>query len=190
LPEFYRPFMPGSVQLSLNVRCAGTCPSQAQFTQRIMTVHPALQVHRVQRLDDVYAEQTGRPRAVAAVSGTLAVIALVAAAAGFVGVLSYAVGLRRREFGIRAALGASRSSLWALVFADGFRVVSVGMAFGMLAAWWLARATAALHFGVTATDPWTWVMVGLVVLAATVAAVWYPAREAGRADPTMLLKSE
>ncbi len=189
-PEFYFPFTPGSTQLSLNIRCQADCPSAARLTQQILSVHPALQVHRVQRLDEPYAEHTGRPRAVAAVSLTLAGIALLAAAAGFFGVLSYAVGLRRREFGIRAALGASRATLWALVVGDGLRVVGVGIAFGSIAAWWLAQTMATLHYGVSVTDPWTWGGVSVLTLMTAALAAWRPAREASRANPTMLLRSE
>ena len=104
--------------------------------------------------------------------------------------LSYAVGRRRREFGIRTALGATPGQIQRLVLHDGMFVAVIGIAIGTAAAWLLARALASLQYGVAISDPSTWGVV-LGLLAVTMAAAsWHPAREATQADPALLLREE
>jgi putative ABC transport system permease protein len=138
----------------------------------------------------VYFEELARPRAAAALGFTFAGIAVLAAAGGLFSVLSYAVGRRRREFGIRTALGASPAVIGRLVLRNGFAITAAGIAVGTIAAWSLARALASLQYGVAITDPVTWVVVlGLLGLT-TAAASWRPAQDAMRTDPVMLLREE
>src|SRR5262249_48298278 len=144
----------------------------------------------VRTLDSVYADELAGPRATAALGSTFAAIALVAAAGGLFSVLSYAVGRRRREFGIRAALGASPAGIARVVLHDAAVVSITGIAIGAAAAWLLSRALASLQYGVTIADPATWAGVIATLIAATAAATWWPARSAMRTDPLMLLREE
>jgi predicted permease len=190
LPEFYHPLDGVPNYAMLSVRCEGTCPNVAVVRQRLVTAHSAVRVNAVRLLDDVYFEELARPRASAALGFTFAAIAVLAAAGGLFSVLSYAVGRRRREFGIRTALGASRSQIRRLVLRDGMMVALAGIGLGAVAAWFLARTLVSLQYGVTVTDPLSWVVVFALLLVTTLAAAWRPARAAASADPILLLREE
>ncbi len=138
----------------------------------------------------MYFEQLAQPRAVAALGFTFAAIAVLAAAAGLFSVLTYAVGRRKREFGIRSALGASPAQIQTLVMRDGLLVALTGVAIGSVAAWSLARAIASFQYGVSLSDPSTWLVVLAVIAVTTIAASWRPARSATRVSPVLLLKDE
>ena len=141
-------------------------------------------------LDSVYFKELATPRAAAAMGFAFAAVAIVAAASGLFTVLSYGVSRRRREFGIRTALGSSPAQIRGLVLRDGLTVALAGVAIGSVAAWWLARGLAALEYGVTPADPITWSVVFSVIGVTTMAACWRPARQATHVDPVMLLREE
>ena len=147
-------------------------------------------MNSVQALEDVYFEQLARPRAAAALGFAFALVAVLAAAGGLFSVLSYAVGRRKREFGIRTALGASPVQICRLVVRDGVMVAAIGIAIGTVTASALGRALASLQYGVTIADPFTWTFVLGVLAVTTLAASWRPARQAMRADPVLLLREE
>jgi putative ABC transport system permease protein len=189
-PEFYMPFSGIRGQGWINIRCRGTCPDTASVRQQIRAAHPELNVYDADALEDLYFEQLAQPRAVAALGFTFAAIAVLAAAAGLFSVLTYAVGRRKREFGIRSALGASPAQIQALVMRDGVVVALAGVAIGSVAAWSLARAIASFQYGVSLNDPGTWLVVLGVITITTLAASWRPARSATRVSPVLLLKDE
>jgi predicted permease len=189
-PEFYEPFSGVGSYAMISIRCGGTCPDPALVRQRLGATHPGVRLIEVRPLEDLYFEQLARPRAAAALGFAFAAIAVLAAAGGLFSVLSYAVAQRRREFGIRAALGASPGQLRRLVLRDGGLVALVGVALGTGAAWLLARGLASLQYGVAVSDPVSWALVLGVIAATTMAASWRPAREAMRVDPVLLLRDE
>jgi putative ABC transport system permease protein len=189
-PEFYEPFAGVGSYAMMSVRCGARCPDTALIRQQLLDTHPAVRVVNVQALDDVYFEQLARPRAAAALGFTFAGVALLAAAGGLFSALSYAVGRRKREFGIRTAVGASPDQLRRVVLRDGYVVAVSGVAMGSVAAWSLGRALASLQYGVTITDPLTWTLVLAVLGVTTFVASWGPARHAMRADPVLLLREE
>jgi predicted permease len=188
-PEIYTAFS-GVGGYSLNIRCRSTCPDTALVRQKIRAAHSALTVNDVDALEDLYFEQLAQPRAVAALGFTFAAIAVLAAAAGLFSVLTYAVGRRKREFGIRSALGASPAQIQRLVMRDGLFVALAGVAIGSLAAWSLATAIASFQYGVSLNDPGTWLVVLGVITTTTLVASWRPARTATRVSPVSLLKDE
>jgi len=114
----------------------------------------------------------------------------VLAAAGIYGVLSGSVAERTREIGVRSALGASRRSILALVVRQGMQLTAIGTVIGLAGAFIATRAIAVLLFGITRTDPLTYV--GMVLLLGGVSAVacWIPAWRAARVDPVITLRSE
>jgi ABC-type antimicrobial peptide transport system permease subunit len=127
------------------------------------------------------------------ITGLFAVFAAVAlglAAVGLYGLISYTVSQRRREIGVRLALGAPRGNILRLVLGQGLRLAALGLAVGMLLGFGLARVMASALVGVSATDPVTFTVVpailGLVALAATA----IPARRAARYDPAVVLRAE
>jgi predicted lysophospholipase L1 biosynthesis ABC-type transport system permease subunit len=189
-PEFYLPFTGVGAYAMLSVGCDAGCPDPALLRQRISTTHPAVRVNEVRTLDSSYAELLARPRAAAALAFAFAVIAVLAAAGGLFSVLSYAVGRRRREFGIRAAVGASPSQLGRVVMREGGVVTLAGVVIGAIAAMALGRALASLQYGVTASDPISWTMILGAITLTTLVAAWRPAHEAIRTDPVVLLREE
>jgi hypothetical protein len=190
LPEIYFSFATGGGQAMLSVGCAGPCPSLPSVRRRIQDVHAGLRLVNLGVLDDAYSEHLSRPRAAAALGGAFAVVALAAAAGGLLSVLTYAVNRRRREFGIRAAIGASSAQLRRLVLKDGATVAAMGLALGVGAGWLLDRAMSAMQYGVSPGDPVTWAVVVVVAGVTTLAASWRPASQAMRVDPAKLLREE
>lgn len=190
LPEFYLPLTLGAAQVGVGLRCATRCPDEATIRERVRAINPNAIVYSVQPLQAAYAEMLSRPRAASALGFAFAVVSLVAAAGGVFSVLSYAVGRRRREFGIRVAMGAQASEIRRLVLGDGLSVAAAGLALGAVLAWMLSRAIVTLAFGVTIGSPLVWATTIAVVGAATLLAAWRPAVTAMRADPLILLRDE
>jgi ABC-type antimicrobial peptide transport system permease subunit len=149
-----------------------------------------VRVLEARALDSVYFKDLATPRAAAAMGFAFATVAIVAAASGLFTVLSYGVSRRRREFGIRTALGSSAAQIRGLVLREGLTVALAGVAIGSVAAWWLARGLASLEYGVTNADPVTWSIVLGVIALTTIAASWQPARHATHVDPVTLLREE
>jgi predicted permease len=189
-PEFYHPLDGVRDYAMLSIRCGAVCPNDAVIRQRLVATLPTVRVNEVRVLDEVYFEELARPRASAALGSTFAAIAVLAAAGGLFSVLSYAVGRRRREFGIRTALGASRAQIGRLVMRDGMTVALAGIALGAGAAWLLGRTLVSLQYGVSMADPASWAVVFTVLLATALAAAWRPARAAAGANPVTLLREE
>jgi predicted permease len=119
-----------------------------------------------------------------------AAVAVLLAALGIYGVLSFAVAQRTRELAVRTALGARRTQLMALVFRSGLEVVVVGMAFGLIASSWLVRAIRALLVDVSPLDPVTYAGAAAVLGLTVVAAILVPAIRATRLDPVIALQTE
>jgi predicted permease len=188
-PEIYTAFTEHGGYI-LNIRCRNSCPGMATIRQQVRAAHPELTVNAADSLEELYFLQIAQPRAVAALSFAFAAIAVTAAAAGLFSVLTYAVGRRKREFGVRSALGASPAQIQMLVMRDGLIVAVTGVMIGIVSAWSLARALAAFQYGVTFIDPSTWVVVLSVIAVTTVAACWRPARSATLVSPVLALKDE
>ncbi|HUL72598.1 MAG TPA: FtsX-like permease family protein, partial [Vicinamibacterales bacterium] len=111
-------------------------------------------------------------------------------ASGLFSLLSFSVARRRREFGIRSALGASPSAVRSLVWQDGLTVIVTGISAGTIAAVFISRFLAALFYEVTIADPLSWGIVAGVLAASIAAASWPPARSAALANPVTLLREE
>jgi len=190
LPQFYTAFTAGGNQFMVSVRCAAACPSIPVLRRRLEAIQASLRINNVARLEDAYAEQLARPRAAAGFGGAFAVVAVLTAAGGLLSVLTYAVGRRRREFGIRTALGASPAEIRRLVLRDGLLVTAIGVAVGAGGAWALSRVIASLEYGVSSRDPMTWTIVLVAIGATALVACWRPARQAMRVDPVILLREE
>ena len=155
-----------------------------------MPIESSLRPGTVEPLADRFDRDLVAPRMSAVAAIVFAMVALVTAAGGLFSTLSYAVGRRRREFGIRAALGGSSRAIGRLVLRDASITAALGLGLGSVAAWWLASMLTALQFGVTIDDPASWVTVVAVLGVATFAASWRPMRTAMCADPAVLLREE
>ncbi|MGH9331926.1 MAG: FtsX-like permease family protein, partial [Vicinamibacterales bacterium] len=116
--------------------------------------------------------------------------ALLLAAAGLYAVISSSTSQRTREFGVRIALGAGRREIVGLVLREGLLLSAIGLVVGVGGALWLTRFLRSLLFGVTATDPVTFVAVGCAILAIAIIACYLPARRAIKVDPLIALRAE
>jgi putative ABC transport system permease protein len=103
--------------------------------------------------------------------------------------MSYSVVQRTREIGIRVALGAHSRTVLSLVIAQGLRLVIIGVALGLIAAFAVTRLIGSLLFGVTATDPATFIITSLVLLIVAIVASYLPARRAARVDPLVAFRN-
>jgi putative ABC transport system permease protein len=189
-PQFYQPFVAGSSDVYMNLRCAGRCPDEAVIRRRIFTTVSGANIVSFGALSEAYREELARPRGAVALGSTFAAIAVLAAAGGLFSVLTYAVGRRRREFGIRVALGASPTQIRRQVLLDGANVTALGVGIGIAASVALARVVASLEYGVTSFDPLTYGLVLGLLATTTLVASWRPARRAMRVDPAELLRDE
>jgi putative ABC transport system permease protein len=141
-------------------------------------------------MDEVAAEATQGQRFRAALVSTFAGIALVLAAVGIFGVLTFTVRERMREFGVRVALGATTSDILRLVVGSGLKIAVSGVAIGLAAAAILTRTLASLLFGVTPLDPVTFLAAPAVLVVTALAACVAPALRAVRVDPAVTLRQE
>jgi len=123
-------------------------------------------------------------------SGTVSLLALIIAATGIYGMLSYHVVERTSEIGIRMALGAQRRSVLLLIVLDGMKLAGIGTAIGIVAAVVLTRVLASLLFGVASTDAFTFAAVSLGALIVALLACYVPARRATKVDPLVALRNE
>jgi putative ABC transport system permease protein len=144
---------------------------------------------RVEFVDDQYARQFADRRLAATIVGGFGTLAFIVALAGIYGLMAFLVAERRREIGIRLALGADGPAVRRLVLGSALRLALAGAVLGIGATVAAARWAESQLFGISATDPLTIAVVTLAVLAAALLATWHPARQAGRVDPTVLLRN-
>jgi putative ABC transport system permease protein len=178
-------------EINLVIRTDGDPSSFVPALRSIVRdVEPTAALGRVGTLASRVADSVSEPRFATAVLAVFAVLALGIASAGLYGVLSYNVSQRKREIGIRAALGATRRNLLLLVVRQGLLVTSVGLAAGMLASALLSRRLQPLLFGIQPLDPASFALMPFVLLIVAAAACAVPARRAAATDPATTLRSE
>jgi len=158
--------------------------------REVQTLDPALPVFNVMALDSFIGRTISGWRLSALLLGLFASLALLLAAVGIYGVLSYSTEQRTREIGLRMALGAQRSDVLRLIVGQGLKVVAAGVVIGLVAALALSRVMKSLLFGVTATDPLTFAGVALLLVVVALIACFIPARRAAKTDPMVTLRQE
>ena len=156
----------------------------------VSTLDAALPIVGYRSMDAVISDSVARPRFLAQLLGIFATTALLLSAIGTYGVLAFAVMERRREIGIRMALGATEQGVLAMVLRQGMTLAVTGLVIGLLGAAALTRLTTTLLYGVTPLDPATFASVGVFMLLVAAAAAVIPARRATRVDPLTALRSD
>jgi predicted permease len=173
------------------VRFDGRAPGIAEAIRRALQKRNSEQViYGVQTMKEVITETLGARRYSMILLGVFGAVALVLSSVGIYGVISYLVGQRTHEIGIRIALGAQRSDVLRLVLGEGAKMALVGVAIGLVAAFALTRLMANLLFGVSATDPLTFAAVAILLTGVSQAACYIPARRAMKVDPLVALRYE
>jgi len=153
-------------------------------------IDPQQPLTSVKTMEQVIGTTTAPRRLNALLLGVFAAIALTLATLGIYSVISYSITLRTAEIGLRMALGASRPAILIMVLRQGIVLTAIGAAIGLIGALALTRWMSSLLFGVSATDPATYVIVLLVALGAALLACSIPARRATRVDPLVALRYE
>jgi putative ABC transport system permease protein len=185
LPQFQQP-IPYAV---LVVRGRGD-PARlaAPVRESVKSLDPDLPVDKVTTLRDVVAASLAQSRFKAVLLALFAGLALVLAVVGVYGVVSYSVGQRTHEIGVRMALGAGRDSVLLLVVRQGMTQVLIGLALGLAGAWYASRLLAGEIYGLSVTDPLTFVAMPLALGLVALAANYFPARRATQVDPLVALR--
>ena len=147
-------------------------------------------IAKVRTMEQVMSEATARQNFNMVLLTVFAGIALLLAAIGIYGLMSYAVEQRTHEFGIRMALGAARSDMLRMVVLHGMRMAVAGVVIGLAAAYGLTRLIESMLFGVHANDPLTFAFVAAILTAVALLASYVPARRATKVDPIIALRYE
>jgi predicted permease len=185
-------FRAGGRGVTFAIRCerAGTESFLREVATAIHAVNPSLPLAKVRTLNDVYKRSMARTSFALVLLGIAGAMALALAIVGVYGVLAYAVGQRRREVGIRLALGAEPRALKWLFVRKGLILNCVGGIIGLALAGGLSRWISSLLFGVTPLDPLTYIASSAVIAASVMVASYVPARQAAFVDPMETLRSE
>lgn len=157
---------------------------------QIWSVDPAQPVASVATMEQVLASSVATRRFNMMLLGVFAIVALALAAVGIYGVISYTVSERTHEIGIRVALGAQGSNVLRLVVGQGMILALTGVGVGLLGAFALTRLMSSLLFGVTATDPLTFIAIPLILMGTALGACFVPALRATKVDPIVALRYE
>ncbi len=189
LPERILPLAAGGVAVVLRTQGNPTA-IMVPVRRAVYEIDPREVIYSVQTLDEVIAGSLAARRLSMILLGAFAVLALVLSCIGIYGVISYLVGQRTHEIGIRVALGAQRGDVMRLVLGQGAKLALIGVAIGIAAALGLTRLMANQLFGVTAHDPLTFVAVAILLTLVALLACYLPARRAVRVDPMIALRYE
>jgi putative ABC transport system permease protein len=141
-------------------------------------------------METIVSESLAGRRLTMLLLGIFAGLALLLAAVGIYGLISYAVTQRTHEIGIRMALGANSRNVLGMVVGDSIRMIAIGVGVGLAAAFFLTRFMRSLLFGVSETDPVTFAVIPALLAAVALAATYIPARRATRVDPMVALRHE
>ncbi len=179
-----------TVTFAIRSERAGTEGFLKQVQQAVWSVNADLPLAAVRTMQDVYDQSLAQTSFTLVMLGIAAAMALALGIIGIYGVVSYVIGQRLHEIGVRMALGARPRDILHLVLGQSGKLAAAGIGLGLLASFGLTRLMATMLFGVSATDPVTLVAVPLMLFAVALVASYIPARRAMRVDPMVALRHE
>ena len=192
--QLYEPFRQVPVSWSgvgVVVRSEGGSSASFDSIRKVIQAHNKQNViSRPQTMNEVIAASLAQQRFMMILLDSFAVTALLLASLGLYGVISYLVGQRTHELGIRLALGAQRSDVLRLVLSHGMKMALAGTALGLVAALGLTRLLSKMLYGVSATDPITFAVITMILIGVALLACFLPARRATKVDPLVALRYE
>jgi predicted permease len=192
-PALFRPLLRDyNTTVTLAARTTGGDPNAviAALRREVQELDPTLPLYEVKTLEEHMRVPLFPARAAAVILGSFGALALLLAAVGIYGVMSYAVAGRTREIGVRMALGASRRNVLGLIVGQGMALALIGLGAGLLAALAAARLLTGLLYGVSPGDPLTFAAVVLLLSLVALLACYVPARRATKVDPMVALRYE
>jgi ABC-type antimicrobial peptide transport system permease subunit len=192
--DLYVPFLRTATvfdRLDLTVRYRGNTDRVATAVREtIWDIDPDLPVGTMLTMDERRARSMNAPRFYSTLFAVFASVAFLLAGSGIYASMTYVVGQRRRELGIRVAIGGTPNSVLRMVMRRGMGVTTVGLLLGLGGAWALSRLLESLLFGIRATDPITFLSVSLMLGVISMFACYIPSRRAASADPLEVLKAD
>jgi predicted permease len=179
-----------TVTFAIRSNRAGTEGFLNEIRQAVWSVNSSLPLASVRTMQEIYSQSLARTSFTLVMLGIAGAMALVLGIIGIYGVISYSVSQRRREIGIRLAVGAQQSELRQMFVRSGLALAGIGVVIGLATAAGLMRLMKSLLFGISPLDPVTYVAAPLILVAAAVFASYLPARRAAAVDPVEALKAE
>lgn len=181
----------GRLHMSYVVRTSLNPASLSASIRRMAAaVHPEQPVYDIKPMGEYLSEAVGQSRFYTLLLGIFAAVAVVLAASGIYGTVSYSVSQRTHEIGVRATLGADQRAILKLIVARGMLLTVMGIAVGLGAAFTLTRYLSSLLFEISSTDPGTFAAVSIMLTLVGLAACWIPARRASKLDPVVAIRYE
>jgi putative ABC transport system permease protein len=189
MPEFFFPSTEPTMDVVIRATTNPVSLGPA-IREAIRSTYGSAIVLKMQTVEEMFGDQTAQRRFQTWLMTAFAVAALVLSAVGIYAILHFTVSQRRREFGVRLALGATRRDLFRLIVGQGLRLPAMGLAAGLIGAFAITRVIEHLLFQVSPTDPLTFVGVAVLLMSVAIVACWIPARKATRIDPVSALRCE
>jgi putative ABC transport system permease protein len=177
--------------MSVIVRTASNPASVAGAVRNeVWSIDRDLPISNIKTIEQILGDSIAQPRFSTLLLGIFAALAMILAAVGIYGVMSYSITLRTREIGIRMALGARQSDVLGMILREGLKLATAGITIGLIGAFALSRVMTSLLYGISTTDPITYVVVSIVLAGVALAASFVPARRATKVDPMIALRYE
>ena len=191
VPQFFESLAqtsPRSVDLFIRTSSDDPVKIAASLRAAVHHVDKNIAISGVAPLEEQFSIYLTQRRFQTLLLTGFSVVALLIATVGIYGLIQYSIATRTQEIGLRIAIGAQAGDILRMIIVEGLRLTLIGLAVGLVGAWWLARAGSSLLFGVTATDPLTFITVSLLLTLVAAGACYFPARRAMRVDPIVALR--